>query len=121
MAAMALVNESARHTVQALQYLRKLCSHPLLVLDASVDGHVRAVGQAIGQKPAIVKANWASSLAALHAAEHAPKMAALVELLQQCGILLASPDAAAATDGGVQSCSRPRSLLPCLSCIVETC
>ena len=33
---------------QALQYLRKLCSHPLLVLDPSVPEHVAAVHAELG-------------------------------------------------------------------------
>ncbi len=40
--------------VQALQYLRKLCSHPLLVLDPSVPEHVAAVHAELG-------GNWAAA------------------------------------------------------------
>ncbi len=69
------------------------------MLDPTVDAHLRAVGQVLGQAPADVKAHWASSLAALRAVEHAPKMAALVELLQQCGIVPAGSDDASASDG----------------------
>ena len=39
---------------QALQYLRKLCSHPLLVLDQSVPEHVAAVHAELG-------GNWAAA------------------------------------------------------------
>ncbi len=35
-------------SAQALQYLRKLCSHPLLVLDPSVPEHVAAVHAELG-------------------------------------------------------------------------
>ena len=40
---------------QALQYLRKLCSHPLLVLDPTVPEHVAAVHAEVGA------GDWASA------------------------------------------------------------
>ena len=65
--------------VQALQYLRKLCSHPVLVLDRSVPQHAAAVtasGLAAGP------ADWGSKGSPLRALHHAPKLQALAELLQ---------------------------------------
>ena len=44
---MATINGSSLDT-QALQYLRKLCSHPLLVLDPSVPEHMAAVHAELG-------------------------------------------------------------------------
>lgn len=66
--------------MQALQYLRKLCSHPLLVLDSTVPEHVAAVAEEIGPKP------WPAAQAALRDLHHAPKLLALKELLNECGI-----------------------------------
>lgn len=66
--------------VQALQYLRKLCSHPLLVLDAKVPEHVAAVEAQLGELP------WPAAQAALRDLSHAPKLQALKQLLSECGI-----------------------------------
>ena len=65
--------------LQALQYLRKLCSHPLLVLDASVPQHAAAVAKA-GLPPGAP--DWAGKGSPLRALQHAPKLQALAELLQ---------------------------------------
>lgn len=64
--------------LQALQYLRKLCSHPLLVLDAAVPEHVAAVEAQLGP--------WAAAQAGLRDLSHAPKLQALKQLLSECGI-----------------------------------
>ncbi len=40
--------EKAPHVFTALQYLRKLCSHPLMVLDRGVPAHVKAVSKVLG-------------------------------------------------------------------------
>lgn len=65
--------------LQALQYLRKLCSHPLLVLDASVSQHAAAVAK-IGLPQGAP--NWACKGSPLRALQHAPKLQALAQLLQ---------------------------------------
>lgn len=65
--------------LQALQYLRKLCSHPLLVLDASVPQHAAAVVMA---GLALAAPNWACKGSPLRALQHAPKLQALAQLLQ---------------------------------------
>ena len=64
---------------QAMIYLRKLCSHPLLALDESVPEHVAAVHAELG-------GSWTAAQQALHDTAHAPKLQALRELLAECGI-----------------------------------
>ena len=66
---------------QALQYLRRLCSHPLLALDPANPVHVAAATAATGT------GTWRAAEARLHDLAHAPKLAALRDLLQQCSIL----------------------------------
>ncbi|KAK9916950.1 hypothetical protein WJX75_009151 [Coccomyxa subellipsoidea] len=73
----------APHVFQALQYLRKLCSHPLLVLDAAVAQHVAAAAAVANTAPG----QWDKTGSALRQLRHAPKLAALRELLQECGII----------------------------------
>jgi TATA-binding protein-associated factor len=70
--------------VQALQYLRKLCSHPLLVLDKDVPQHVAA---AMAETKAPPEA-WNMPSSPLRQLHHAPKLLALQELLQVRGPLL---------------------------------
>lgn len=60
--------------LQALQYLRKLCSHPLLVLDQE--------GQGSRQSEALAQTGSKD----LHDLQHAPKLQALCEILEECGI-----------------------------------
>jgi len=76
--------ESKGHIFQALNYLRKLCSHPVLVLDKKTDSHVRAIRTCLGEE---YVANWdkAKSIVSSHLV-HSPKLAALKELLLDCGI-----------------------------------
>ncbi|KAI9598492.1 hypothetical protein BDF19DRAFT_393058 [Syncephalis fuscata] len=62
------------HIFQALQYLRKLCNHPLLVLDSKHPRYT-TVMQQIRQENA-----------SLHDLHYAPKLQALKQLLQDCGI-----------------------------------
>ena len=62
-------------SAQALQYMRKLCSHPALVLDPGNAAHAAALAAGAPGE--------ALPLRGLH---HAPKLAALAELLHQCGI-----------------------------------
>jgi len=75
-----------RHTamgarVQALQYLSKLCSHPLLVLDPANPVHVEAVEKAT-QLQASSPAAWKAIQPNLHQLHHAPKLEQLKQLLQ---------------------------------------
>lgn len=69
--------------LQALQYLRKLCSHPLLVLDPAIPAHVAAVEKAT-QLTASTPAAWKAIQPCLHQLAHAPKLLALHQLLQVC-------------------------------------
>ncbi|BDA40363.1 TATA-binding protein-associated factor 172 [Coccomyxa sp. Obi] len=74
----------APHVFQALQYLRKLCSHPLLVLDPQVTQHVSAVA-AVSKTGSTD--SWHKPGSPLRQLCHAPKLAALRQLLQECGII----------------------------------
>ncbi|OWZ77626.1 TATA-binding protein-associated factor [Cryptococcus neoformans Bt85] len=65
--------EGQGHVFQSLQYLRKLCNHPALVLDGEPQ-RFKEIQKKIGGGPA------------LHDLSHAPKMEALRQLLQDCGI-----------------------------------
>ena len=67
-------------TAQALQYLRKLCAHPLLVLDSSVPSHAAAV--AACAPAAAPDQDWRAADSPLRALHHAPKLQALRQLLQ---------------------------------------
>ncbi|KAJ2786455.1 TATA-binding protein-associated factor mot1 [Coemansia interrupta] len=69
----------APHVFQALQYLRKLCNHPALVLSPKhpLYSHVTR--------------DLAARGADLHSLDIAPKMQALKDLLNQCGIGLPEP------------------------------
>ncbi|PKA51093.1 putative chromatin-remodeling complex ATPase chain [Apostasia shenzhenica] len=71
--------KATSHVFQALQYLLKLCSHPLLV---------------IGDKPTDTQKALFSDiipgcndlLSELHELHHSPKLVALKEILEECGI-----------------------------------
>lgn len=71
------------HVFQALQYLRKLCSHPVMVLDASVPSHVEAVRHAVGDSFAQRPAQWPTTLATW---DFAPKLRVLRDILRECGL-----------------------------------
>lgn len=64
-----------QHIFQSLQYLRKLCNHPAMVL--KTDDDIHAALKRVGQKPE--KSN-------LLDINHAPKLLALRQLLIDCGI-----------------------------------
>ena len=66
---------------QALQYLSKLCSHPLLVLDPGNPVHLEAVQKAT-QLQASSPAAWKAIQPNLHQLHHAPKLEQLKQLLQ---------------------------------------
>lgn len=74
---------------QALQYLRKLCSHPLLVLEDKRQAarHADAIAQS-GSKD-------------LHELQHAPKLQALRDILEECGIgMPAAAETTVGAEGG---------------------
>lgn len=64
-------SKASQHVFQSLQYLRKLCSHPALVFDASHPAHAAALREVGGE---------------LHALQHSPKLLALRQLLLDSGI-----------------------------------
>ncbi|KAG6814294.1 hypothetical protein H0H92_013419 [Tricholoma furcatifolium] len=68
-----------QHVFQSLQYLRKLCNHPALVLNKDKDAINAALSHVGGS------ANDLSDI------QHAPKLQALRQLLMDCGIGTASP------------------------------
>ncbi|PWN20339.1 hypothetical protein BCV69DRAFT_270773 [Microstroma glucosiphilum] len=88
--------EEKQHVFQTLQYLRKLVNHPSLVFDASNPKH-RAI------EDRLVKSGGS-----LKDIRHAPKLEALRELLQTCGIGLPSANngsagSSALDDGPISS------------------
>lgn len=80
--------KATRHVFQALQYLLKLCSHPLLVTGENPPNHLVDLLNEIGL----------GSGSELHELHHSPKLVALQEILQECGIgsEISSPDASTA-------------------------
>ncbi|MQL74197.1 hypothetical protein Taro_006572 [Colocasia esculenta] len=71
--------KATSHVFQALQYLLKLCSHPLLVLGEKPSESLAClISDVVSGCPDI--------LSALHELEHSPKLVALKEILEECGI-----------------------------------
>ena len=85
---MGLLSNYIYVLMQALQYLLKLCSHPLLVTGESPPNHLVDLLKEIG----------VGSGSELHELHHSPKLVALQEILQECGIgsEISSPDASTA-------------------------
>jgi TATA-binding protein-associated factor len=67
-------NDNKMHVFQALQYLRKVCNHPKLVLH---EGH---------KQYGLVQKVLHESHSNLHSLTHASKLPALKQLLHECGI-----------------------------------
>ncbi|KAI5064208.1 hypothetical protein GOP47_0020878 [Adiantum capillus-veneris] len=67
-------SRTSSHVFQALQYLRKLCSHPLLVLDE------------MQQDQVIQSESGSDGKVNLHDLHHSPKLLALKEILEECNI-----------------------------------
>ncbi|KAG6551134.1 hypothetical protein Mapa_007369 [Marchantia paleacea] len=85
---------ASAHVFQALQYLRRLCSHPLLV-----------VNEMSNETIAAFQAESASSSgkdikAGLHDLQHAPKLLALKEILEECGIGVQDSSGDTGIEGG---------------------
>ncbi|KAM8924786.1 TATA-binding protein-associated factor 172 [Pelodytes ibericus] len=74
------------HVFQALQYLRKLCNHPALVLTAQHPEYKRISEQLVVQS------------SSLRDIQHAPKLSALKQLLLDCGL-----GNGGATDSGTEA------------------
>ncbi|CAL5325332.1 unnamed protein product [Camellia sinensis] len=64
--------------VQALQYLLKLCGHPLLVIGEKISATFSCV------LSELFPAN--SDIISEHKLHHSPKLVALQEILEECGI-----------------------------------
>ncbi|GFR58849.1 TATA-binding protein-associated factor 172 [Elysia marginata] len=88
-------SQGTAHIFQALQYLRKVCNHPALVLGPSHPRH----------KEILSSLNQGSS-PNIHDIVHAPKLTALKQLLNDCGIgngQVSSGSAAQQQSSGVDS------------------
>jgi TATA-binding protein-associated factor len=73
--------------LEALAFMRKLCSHPQLVFSWDRQEHVAAARAVL---PAGQAASVEAVAAALAAIEHSPKLVALRQLLADCGIVRAA-------------------------------
>ncbi|CAL1356659.1 unnamed protein product [Linum trigynum] len=71
--------KASAHVFQAIQYLLKLCSHPLLVLGDKMPESVSS------QLSEFFPSN-ANVISELHKPHHSPKLVALQEILEECGI-----------------------------------
>ena len=75
---------SSPHIFQALHYLRRLCSHPLFVLDPDIPAHSKALATVLGPG---ISHGWEEAKERIKLSlEHSPKLAALRELLLDSGI-----------------------------------
>ncbi|XP_076915615.1 TATA-binding protein-associated factor BTAF1-like [Bidens hawaiensis] len=83
-------SKTSSHVFQALQFLLKLCSHPLLVLGGKIQDSLPRL------LPDIFAANSDVS-SELHKLHHSPKLVALQEILEECGIGVEGPG----SDGSV--------------------
>ncbi|KAM0754707.1 hypothetical protein T439DRAFT_368083, partial [Meredithblackwellia eburnea MCA 4105] len=88
--------EQSQHVFQALQYLRKLVNHPALVIKPDLPKHKAIIS------------SLESTGGNLRDVSHAPKLAALRQILLDCGI--GNPTPATDDDGGV---SQHRVLIFC--------
>ncbi|KAB1223505.1 TATA-binding protein-associated factor BTAF1 [Morella rubra] len=71
--------KASSHVFQALQYLLKLCSHPLLVIGGKVPESLTSLLSEL--LPAAT-----DIISELHKLHHSPKLVALQEILEECGI-----------------------------------
>ncbi|THG06497.1 hypothetical protein TEA_017661 [Camellia sinensis var. sinensis] len=70
---------ASSHVFQALQYLLKLCGHPLLVIGEKIPDSFSCV------LSELFPAN-SDIISELHKLHHSPKLVALQEILEECGI-----------------------------------
>lgn len=70
--------------VQALQFLLKLCSHPLLVVGEKNPDALSRLSPDIFPPSSDI-------ISELHKLHHSPKLVALREILEECGIGVESP------------------------------
>lgn len=71
--------KATSHVFQALQYLLKLCSHPLLVVGEKPPDSLKGILSEVIPSSADLRSE-------LHALHHSPKLVALKEILEECGI-----------------------------------
>ncbi|MCL7026697.1 hypothetical protein MKW94_014094 [Papaver nudicaule] len=71
--------KASSHVFQALQYLLKLCSHPLLVLGERLPESVLSLLSKLIPGSSDV-------ISDLHELHHSPKLVALKEILEECGV-----------------------------------
>ncbi|KAI3756166.1 hypothetical protein L1987_55982 [Smallanthus sonchifolius] len=83
-------SKTSSHVFQALQFLLKLCSHPLLVLGGKIQDSLPRL------LPDVFATNSDVS-SELHRLHHSPKLVALQEILEECGIGVEGPG----SDGSV--------------------
>lgn len=74
--------------------MRKLCSHPLMVLDSQNPVHNSALLEHTQAK------DWNKAQNSVHDLHHAPKLQALQQLLEQCGICSAPENGIKEEDEG---------------------
>jgi TATA-binding protein-associated factor len=86
--------KGSQHVFQSLQYLKKLCNHPALVLKENDPKTLKALAK--------IRYN-ADSANPLRDIQHAPKLQALKQLLLDCGIGVAPIDDKKASDLDVDS------------------
>ncbi|KAF8402447.1 hypothetical protein HHK36_013403 [Tetracentron sinense] len=85
--------KASSHVFQALQYLLKLCSHPLLVVgDKLPDSLTCHLSELIPGSADIISN--------LHEIHHSPKLVALKEILEECGIGLDASSSESAVSVG---------------------
>ncbi|CAH3137716.1 unnamed protein product [Pocillopora meandrina] len=89
------------HVFQALQYLRKLCNHPLLVLTANHPEYTKVMDQLHQQHVSI------------RDIQHAAKLVALKQLLMDCGIGVSSSSSGSSDLSSDPVVSQHRVLLFC--------
>ncbi|CAN6448955.1 unnamed protein product [Victoria cruziana] len=95
MADVAAPSRASTHVFQAIQYLLKVCSHPLLVLGEKPP-------QSLVSQISDVIPGCAENLSCLHELQHSPKLVALQEILEECGIGTDAAGGEAAIAGGGQ-------------------
>ncbi|KAI7752503.1 hypothetical protein M8C21_015854 [Ambrosia artemisiifolia] len=72
-------SKTSTHVFQALQFLLKLCSHPLLVLGGKIQDSLPRLLPDIFATTSDISSE-------LHKLHHSPKLVALQEILEECGI-----------------------------------
>ncbi|XVF56738.1 hypothetical protein PTKIN_Ptkin06aG0144500 [Pterospermum kingtungense] len=82
--------KASTHVFQALQYLLKLCSHPLLVFGEKIP-------ESLALQLSEILPGSSDIISELHKPHHSPKLVALQEILEECGIGVD----ASASDGSV--------------------